>query len=1376
MPLPQPNEWPLPREVPPPPPKPDRGWWWRSKGTVTKLTNAQVSAVSRHSTSVNLGVHAQSVVAPDMPIADLRSEVRNNARIEAQSMHATSVNLGSAAPSLGATAEPPSLEFEANAATDQTVRLMLDGGANLGIANDRSLIAEGELTGVGGRVTGVGSTSKIEEQRRVSISLSGTTTTAGQNANPIVGNLEMSLISGTRRNLVPESTLVDGWGLSIVKTPTASYITSGRVEPPSGEDDVLMPLICERGLYFFDAVVGAPTPSQTAPECFAVHPVDRRASLWAARLHGTASTLEDARRIAADIPKITPQTREHLRSDVAIRMANERRRPVAKRTAADKRASKPGQRLICDCSGPFSQPCVLTGCTYELSAIDECTSRGWVEDVKSHTIEEWIDFLRSVVLEVQKHGHAVLVFRFDRAPELRSDRLKKRLERELSVTVELAPRNHHEGVGRAEVFNDRRERMAEAFCRRAGKPSSYILSARKYAQFIINCRRKKGARKSRFEEFSGAKLDLQTRPPYLFGTWCTLLNEEQTRGPKGSGGRASQGEIMGMTESGAYVVRLHGGGTREQRNVTVVDEWRLLDNGLAARCTVSEVQTQTEETRVPEEVEAAPDHPVVPRPAKPPAHAPRAPDEPNVVGQRIEVEWARYGGFFEGRVTEHRTRSKDGVQEYHVLYDNPGGRWPQSDCDKWHVLDASSSKAVVWRRVQQPEQPNAAPIPRPDQRVTRAARRAIDAAAIELCVPDDLLANVASGEQAEGICEAAIYQLAPHVLESEVAAHECSLAEEAVIGECYKAKQSHVELKTAIGTRVVKVPSNAKQVRASPEREHWAEAQRVALDVLLRREGNQLVKRRHANGPVAKCVTDMKLKIDQKTGQLAAHNGFKARHACDYTRGQPLPKLREQPNFAAVADDMVIKMFIADAAARDRDLTKGDVGDAYLNAKRRNTSKGYMEMPELLKEYDDEGDELVVELTTPCWGEDSAGADWYCEFNDTLVEIGWRLDEAVPCLWYFDGKEGDARMLTIVDDFMISESCDSSYGIADATLNALRAKYGKVTSKREPHDFVGYRIDRDRRARTIRMSMPQKIEEAVQTFFPELTTSKGEHKLPATHKNIKAVEAMADELRLNPDGPQPKKLSRDAKRNQRAIGAMKFFEKVLPAISLPVHRLSCIMANPDGANATAVVNHVLAHAYAHRHEGIVFGGDHLRHDLRRLQAGLMVDMDIADGAPRELEAFGDATWGLFNIYGLMLTYHGAAVFHQTKRIAIACSCSHHAEAIPTARAGELTAYAREVERALGVPPEGRTFIGTDNKANLLVARDAGSAARSKHFLRTYYSLRQRDSRGEIEIGHVNDLNNPADFLTKWIGKAKLDQSVDYATNRRARCEPAEAEA
>ena len=101
----------------------------------------------------------------------------------------------------------------------------------------------------------------------------------------------------------------------------------------------------------------------------------------------------------------------------------------------------------------------------------------------------------------------------------------------------------------------------------------------------------------------------------------------------------------------------------------------------------------------------------------------------------------------------------------------------------------------------------------------------------------------------------------------------------------------------------------------------------------------------------------MKLKIDQATGKLAEANAFKARDACDYTRGPPLPKLTAKPNFAAVADDLTLKLFCSDVAARNRDLSKSDVGDAYLNATRLNTSTGYMEMPELLKEYDAEGDD-----------------------------------------------------------------------------------------------------------------------------------------------------------------------------------------------------------------------------------------------------------------------------------------------------------------------------------------------------------------------------------------------------------------------------------
>ena len=109
-----------------------------------------------------------------------------------------------------------------------------------------------------------------------------------------------------------------------------------------------------------------------------------------------------------------------------------------------------------------------------------------------------------------------------------------------------------------------------------------------------------------------------------------------------------------------------------------------------------------------------------------------------------------------------------------------------------------------------------------------------------------------------------------------------------------------------------------------------------------------------------------------------------------------------------------------------------------------------------------------------------------------------------------------------------------------------------------------------------------------------------------------------------------------------------------------------------------------------------------------------------------------------------------------------------AEAVATAKAGEQISYAREVLRALGVLPHGPTPILTDNLANMLISRDATSAARARHFLRRYTVLQQRVAAGEVAVFKIDDPNMPADFLTKWILAAKLRDSVAYATNSRHR--------
>ena len=110
------------------------------------------------------------------------------------------------------------------------------------------------------------------------------------------------------------------------------------------------------------------------------------------------------------------------------------------------------------------------------------------------------------------------------------------------------------------------------------------------------------------------------------------------------------------------------------------------------------------------------------------------------------------------------------------------------------------------------------------------------------------------------------------------------------------------------------------------------------------------------------------------------------------------------------------------------------------------------------------------------------------------------------------------------------------------------------------------------------------------------------------------------------------------------------------------------------------------------------------------------------------------------------------------------------EAVATGKAGEIVAYVREILRAMGTPPSGATFVGSDNKANVMIASKKAMPSRSRHCLRRYLSFLQRVTAGECKIGHVRDEENPSDFMTKYVKKEKFEKSLEYATNTLNRVE------
>ena len=75
---------------------------------------------------------------------------------------------------------------------------------------------------------------------------------------------------------------------------------------------------------------------------------------------------------------------------------------------------------------------------------------------------------------------------------------------------------------------------------------------------------------------------------------------------------------------------------------------------------------------------------------------------------------------------------------------------------------------------------------------------------------------------------------------------------------------------------------------------------------------------------------------------------------------------------------------------------------------------------------------------------------------------------------------------------------------------------------------------------------------------------------------------------------------------------------------------------------------------------------------------------------------------------------------------------------------------------------------SNSRSSLLVAGGQSSASRSRHALLLYLQLQQRVQSKLIKLAHIGDKDMPVDCFTKWVSKAKVEASLAYLSNSRAR--------
>lgn len=136
------------------------------------------------------------------------------------------------------------------------------------------------------------------------------------------------------------------------------------------------------------------------------------------------------------------------------------------------------------------------------------------------------------------------------------------------------------------------------------------------------------------------------------------------------------------------------------------------------------------------------------------------------------------------------------------------------------------------------------------------------------------------------------------------------------------------------------------------------------------------------------------------------------------------------------------------------------------------------------------------------------------------------------------------------------------------------------------------------------------------------------------------MAGLADGLRLPED--RSAKLNKEQKEVQEITGGLKYPEKVMPRITLFVHRLSTVMSFPC-LRAIQVALLTLEEAWNHRFEGLTFGGEGPDGE-EATRVRMHAHFDMSRPGAVNLEAFADATWGCErDVYGYALMHNRGCI-------------------------------------------------------------------------------------------------------------------------------------
>lgn len=411
--------------------------------------------------------------------------------------------------------------------------------------------------------------------------------------------------------------------------------------------------------------------------------------------------------------------------------------------------------------------------------------------------------------------------------------------------------------------------------------------------------------------------------------------------------------------------------------------------------------------------------------------------------------------------------------------------------------------------------------------------------------------------------------------------------------------------------------------------------------------------------------------------------------------------------FAPVVRHETIRLVLTIAAGWDLEISHLDVKTAFLYGFLKE--RILMDPPEGIEETD-----KVCLLRKSLYGLKQAPRVWNNCFTEYLKKMSFEPIKSDQCLLIKrDGQTICALIALYVDDGLL---CTRNQQETTEITDFLRKRFELTIN--EAHYYVGIEISRDRKHRTISLSMKNYINKLKETY--KLEHTKGES-IPINPNFIKT-----EDMQECTDEPY-----------RQVIGSVMYaMVCTRPDISFAVNALAHHCSSPKETHWRAAQK-LLRYLVSTSDYTLVLNSNVLSTSL-----SCYTDADFANNTDRH------------SISGSVIAMNGAPIIWSTKRQTTLALSTTEAVLIAASNSVQNLLWARSVLQELHFAvPTIKLLI--DNQPTIHIIKNPTHHGRTKHIDIKYLHIRELVHKGIIEPTYIQTKLQAADSLTKPLSRDRF---------------------